>query len=233
VLPLVIAVIVALALCGLALWLRLREQRRRHFRRRTFIRATPRHGFNRKKPEWVPKAIVRISAHMPGASCRHIAVAFNLRYAHKGESVGKTYVSGIIKTRASAILHLGRRLKNRVTRQGPRNQTWGADFTFLPQSPRRPILGVIDHGTRTLLTLQDLRARTIIALLRALFDLIEKFGRPQFLRTDNEPAFASPRFSVALWLVGVRHQRTEPHSPWQNGRIERFFWTLKERLLLW
>jgi transposase InsO family protein len=103
----------------------------------------------------------------------------------------------------------------------------------LPQSPQRPILGVIDHGTRTLLTLQDLRARTIIALLRALFDLIEKFGRPQFLRTDNEPAFASPRFSVALWLVGVRHQRTEPHSPWQNGRIERFFWTLKERLLLW
>jgi len=35
---------------------------------------------------------------------------------------------------------------------------------------------------------------------------------------------------VALWLLGIRHQRTAPHCPWQNGRIERLFGTLKEKL---
>lgn len=31
-----------------------------------------------------------------------------------------------------------------------------------------------------------------------------------------------------LRLLGVRHQRTEPFAPWQNGRIERLFLTVKE-----
>jgi len=33
--------------------------------------------------------------------------------------------------------------------------------------------------------------------------------------------------------VGIRHQRIEPHCPWQNGRIERFFGTLKHALDRW
>jgi putative transposase len=31
----------------------------------------------------------------------------------------------------------------------------------------------------------------------------------------------------ALSLLGVKVQTTAPHSPWQNGRIERFFGTFK------
>jgi putative transposase len=31
-------------------------------------------------------------------------------------------------------------------------------------------------------------------------------------------------------LCGVRHQFTQVNSPWQNGRVERFFGTLKEKL---
>ncbi|HVA56141.1 MAG TPA: integrase core domain-containing protein [Gammaproteobacteria bacterium] len=40
-------------------------------------------------------------------------------------------------------------------------------------------------------------------------------------------------FRLSLWLVGIRHQRIEPHCPWQNGRIERFFGTLKLKLDQW
>ena len=169
---------------------------------------------------------------MPHAGCRQIALAFIARYGHKGESVGKTYVATVIKRRALKILNLRKKLKNRVTRQGPRNHTWAADLTFLPQADS-PVLGVLDHGTRASLRLTELRTRTTIAILRVLLDLFERFGRPRFFRTDNESIFSSPLLPAALWTLGIRHKRTDPFCPWQNGRIERFFGTFKERILRW
>ena len=44
----------------------------------------------------------------------------------------------------------------------------------------------------------------------------------------------SPRlFRFGLRWLGIRHQLTELHCPWQNGRVERFFGTLKEKLDRW
>ena len=37
-------------------------------------------------------------------------------------------------------------------------------------------------------------------------------------------------FRLALFLFGIGHQTTDLHCPWQNGRVERFFGTLKEKL---
>ncbi len=142
------------------------------------------------------------------------------------------FVAGVVKRRALAILNLRKKLKNRATKQGPRNLTWAADLTFLPEA-KHPVLGIVDHGTRASLALTELRTRTSIAVLRILLDLFERFGRPRFFRTDNESIFTSPLFTGALWTLGVRHQRTDPFCPWQNGRIERFFGTFKERILKW
>ena len=44
---------------------------------------------------------------------------------------------------------------------------------------------------------------------------------------DNEAVFTSRLFNFGLWLLGIRHQSTMLHCPWQNGRIERFFGTFK------
>ena len=49
-------------------------------------------------------------------------------------------------------------------------------------------------------------------------------------RTDNEPIFTSRVFRLTLILLGIHHQTTDLHCPWQNGRVERFFGTLKESL---
>ncbi|MDR2581280.1 MAG: integrase core domain-containing protein, partial [Fibromonadaceae bacterium] len=62
---------------------------------------------------------------------------------------------------------------------------------------------------------------------RILLDVIEKFGKPKVIRTDNESVFTSRLFRFALWLLGIRHQRIMLHCPWQNGRVERFFGTFK------
>ncbi|OGS97669.1 MAG: hypothetical protein A3H31_12150 [Gallionellales bacterium RIFCSPLOWO2_02_FULL_57_47] len=40
-------------------------------------------------------------------------------------------------------------------------------------------------------------------------------------------------FRRGLKLLGIRHQLTDPGCPWQNGRIERLFGTLKEKLDQW
>ena len=92
---------------------------------------------------------------------------------------------------------------------------------------------MVDHGTRACLTLRDIPANTSVAILRLLLDAIELYGKPKVLRSDNGSTFTSRLFRFALFWLGIRHQRTEPMAPWQNGRIERFFGTFKERLRAW
>jgi len=72
-----------------------------------------------------------------------------------------------------------------------------------------------------------LETKSSWTLVRKLAESIRRFGKPQAVRTDNEPVFTSRVFRAALLLLGIRHQRTDLHCPWQNGRVERFFGTLK------
>ncbi|MBI3354920.1 MAG: transposase family protein [Nitrospirae bacterium] len=69
--------------------------------------------------------------------------------------------------------------------------------------------------------------------MRFLLDAVEYYGKPKALRTDNEPVFTSWLFKISLWLMGIRHQLIDKCCPWQNGRIERFFGTLKKKLNQW
>ncbi|WP_426344480.1 integrase core domain-containing protein [Pseudoduganella sp. R-32] len=73
----------------------------------------------------------------------------------------------------------------------------------------------------------DKRAGTI---LRHLLRAISQYGMPRAIRTDNEAIFHSLLFRTTLKFLGVRQQFSQPGMPWQNGRIERLFGTLKEKL---
>jgi transposase InsO family protein len=55
-------------------------------------------------------------------------------------------------------------------------------------------------------------------------------GKPGRLRTDSEAVFNNWTFNRFLALVGIAHQTTHTHAPWQNGRMERLFGTLKPLL---
>jgi len=67
-------------------------------------------------------------------------------------------------------------------------------------------------------------------LIVKLAEAIHRYGKPRAVRTDNEAVFASRTFRLALLLLGIGHQRTDPGCPWQNGRVERLFGTLKAKL---
>ncbi len=148
-------------------------------------------------------------------------------------TVGKSFVADVVRRHRLDVVRRRREMKHRKPRQLPKNLIWATDLTFvadeLADKPR-PVLGLIDHGTRACLRLQQMRTKASIALIREIFDAIERFGKPKILRTDNEAVFTSVVFRGALFLLGIKHQLTLPGAPWQNGRIERFFGTLKERL---
>lgn len=190
---------------------------------------------NATKPEWVRTEIIRLKALMPDAGCRRLADCFNRQYAHKNMTIGKTYVSGIIRKHMYEIQVARHKIRNRKLKPSMRNRVWGLDLTGKTDSDghTHPILGIVDHGSRANLTLMGLKSKATIIVLRALLDVIERFSKPQQLRTDNERIFTSHLFRFGLWALGIKHQLTDPHCPWQNGRIERFFGTLKKKLDHW
>jgi len=211
---------------------------RRRFFRRPVAASEESHRFAPKKPPWVRDEVVRLAALMRDEDgCRKISDAFNSLYKRardprKRESVGKTYVADVRRQSRLQIGLVRSRIKNRPRRQGPRGLVYALDITFV--GPRQtPVLGILDHGTRALLCLGELKTRTTIGVLRTILDVVERFGVPRFVRTDNEKILASPFLTAALEALGIQHQRIDPFCPWQNGRIERLFATLKERLGAW
>lgn len=53
---------------------------------------------------------------------------------------------------------------------------------------------------------------------------------PPTIRRDNHPVHDARRFKTVMPWLGIRLRFSQPASPWQNGRIERFFGTLKGQL---
>jgi transposase InsO family protein len=201
----------------------------RHPRPASAVRGAP-------KPLWVIDEVIRLSALMPDAGCRHVADVFNrLHVRRRAVSVSKSFVAYTLRANRHAVLAKRRELKARVPRPMLRNRVWGVDLTGKADAHGIPhaMLGIVDHGSRRLLELRVLPRRCAWTLLGHLCLAIERHGQPRAVRTDNEAVFTGRVFSTALRLLGIAHQRTTPGCPWQNGRIERLFGTLKGRLGQW
>lgn len=91
-------------------------------------------------------------------------------------------------------------------------------------------LGIIDHGSRLVTYLRTLVNKRSWTLLGHLCLAMGRHGKPGHIRTDNEVIFSSWVFTTFLRLTGIRHQRIPTCAPWQNGRMERLFGTLKPLL---
>ncbi len=209
-------------------------------RRRRAYRLPPsigdRHRHSLQKPEWLKREIVRLKALMPHAGCRAIADICNRRFAaSRNVTVGKTFVHQTLQRHDHEIQVLHRRLKHAKPIDVPCNLIWGLDLTGKTDAQGRlhSLLGILDHGSRALLRLHALRDKTSRTLLACLRETIHAYGKPKVIRTDNEAIFTSREFCSGLKRLGIRHQRTDPGCPWQNGRIERLFGTLKQKLDQW
>jgi len=172
---------------------------------------------------------------MPDVGCRKITDHFNAIFENHHKfpmTVGKTFVAMVIKKHLQEIAQLRKNFKHRIPNALPNNIIWATDFTCVTdeQQQQNMILGIIDHGSRACLHLTPIEDKSSIRLLRTLLDCIELYGKPKYLRTDNEAVFTSRLFQFGLWWLNIKHQRIPKHSPWKNGRIERFFWTFKHSI---
>ena len=184
----------------------------------------------RRKPDWLRLEVLRLKAHMPRAGCRAVAHTFNR--LHPGASVGKTFVADLIASHQLEIADLRRHIRSAKPRTVAVNNTWAMDMTFFTDDHKttHAAVGIIDHGSRLALRLQVLTRRSSWSLLGHLCLSIAQHGKPRKLRTDNEAVLNSWLFNSFLKIVGIQHQTTQKHAPWQNGRIERLFGTLKPLL---
>ena len=211
----------------------LERQGRRHGPHTPAQTAPPRRVFAPPKPKWVRNEVIHLKALLPQAGCRTIAHHFNRRWKSRREmTVSKTYVADICRKHQYLIYATRRKLKHRVPRPILRNRIWACDLLVKTDQRGQPhlALAILDHGSRACLRLQQLADKSSWTLLQELAQAVTWYGRPQILRTDNEAVLVSRLFRLGLWLLGIRHQRTDPGCPWQNGRVERFIGTVKREL---
>ena len=223
-----------LVLLALAMRLHLHSQPRRYWRvAATVTEAAIPIYRTRAKPEWVKYEVLRLKALMPHDGCRRIADCFNRRFEEsRMMTVGKTYVSDMLRKHYHEILVLRRQIKNAKPKAVPVNRVWAMDLTGKTSLDAKTsmILAILDHGSRAALALEAVHSKSSWSLITKLVASIKRYGLPKIIRTDNEAIFSSRVFKLALNLLGICHQTTDLHCPWQNGRVERFFGTLKERL---
>lgn len=183
----------------------------------------------RRKPAWVPRQLVLLQAHLPNSGCRLIALTFNRVFAHREVTVSKSYEHRVLRQNAHAVAEARRAIRSAQPRPAAINQCWGLDMTGRAdeQGSVHTVLGIVDHGSRLAVRLARLPRKCSWTLLGHLCQAIAQFGRPKLIRTDNESCFTGRVFTRGLRWLGIRHQRSDIHCPWQNGRIERLFGTLK------
>jgi putative transposase len=189
------------------------------------------------KPPWVQHEVLRLKALMPhGTGVRKIAATFNRIHAHhtqagKRQRISKTYVAKVIQSNQLEIQRIRHQVRTRAPGAGPVNRVWGIDLTgkCSVNGQLHFILGIIDHGSRQLLKLA-VTTKHALSLATHTAHAAQRYGHPRCVRTDNESCFTSQAYVAQLKLLGIRMQRSDKHCPWQNGRIERLFGTLKQHL---
>ena len=187
----------------------------------------------RRKPDWVCKQVLRLKAHMPNATgVRKIAHTSNRSQAGKSTmTVSKTYVANTIRAHQYQLQNLRAEVRSRLHKPTSINQIWGADMTGKcdAHGVLHNILGIIDHGSRRLLC-PTVCTKHSLTLAKEFFGTLPGCGIPCQLRTDNERCFTSKVFTAAIATAGTNVQHIKRSCPWQNGRIERLFGTLKQQL---
>ena len=177
--------------------------------------------------------LIELKAINPHLSIRKLMELFNRLHLKKHQTtVGRTFVGKTLQRHQYEIDVLRKKIKSRRPAKVKRNLCWGVDLTYVTTASKEqlPIIGMIDYGSRKNICLNYIKSKHSIVLIGELLKTIVKYGRPKSIKTDNERIFTSALFTGFLFLLGIKHQKTDIAAPWQNGRIERFFGTFKEKI---
>ena len=113
------------------------------------------------------------------------------------------------------------------------NEIWSMDFMSDSLSDGRTlrVLNVIDDCNRESLLNTGAISYPSQRVTESLDELIEYYGQPKYIRTDNGPEYTSNHYKQWCKLKGITRIYSEPGKPMQNGYVERFNRTFREDVL--
>jgi transposase InsO family protein len=92
-------------------------------------------------------------------------------------------------------------------------------------------LCILDDRSRLCCHIQWYLDETAETLIHGLSQAFHKRGLPRSLMSDNGSAMTSSEFENGLLKLSIKHDKTLPYSPYQNGKQESFWGQLEGRLL--
>jgi len=121
------------------------------------------------------------------------------------------------------------------------DERWSTDMARVwcgPQARWACLTLVMDCHTRELLGWRLSRQGNAKAAEATLEEaLINRFGclvplkEPLKLRSDNGLVFSSRRYTQTVYRYGIEQEFIKPHTPQQNGMVERLIRTVKEQCI--
>jgi putative transposase len=101
---------------------------------------------------------------------------------------------------------------------------WSYDFIFDRTADGKTLkfLTIVDEFSRVNLDIPCGRSVTGSDVIRALANLIDRWGAPTCIRSDNGPEFVAHQ--VKKWITDnqISTHYIDPGSPWQNAYVESF-----------
>ncbi len=129
-----------------------------------------------------------------------------------------------------------RQVRNHAVRPLPAcrpNHVWAYDFVHdtCANGQKLKILTVVDEWSRECLAVEVEGRMTAPRVILVLQRLIQQYGPPAFIRSDNGPEFVAK--AVKMWLAhrGIQTAYIEAGKPWQNGTNESFNGKLRDECL--
>lgn len=114
-----------------------------------------------------------------------------------------------------------------------KNDEWAIDFMsdVLSNDKKIRTLNVIDHYNRYCIGINVRHNYPAIRVIETMERLIEEYGTPKRIRTDNGPEFTSKKFQKWLKERNILWSSIPKARPDQNAIIERFNRTYREDIL--
>ena len=184
-------------------------------------------GLRRERPSWGPRKIVaKLEQQQPAVDWPSASTA--------GEILKRAGLVDRRRMRRRAPPRLGE-----LTVPQYANHVWSIDhkgWIRLGDGSRVEPFTTTDGFSRYLIGLAATSSTRQAECRPLLEQAFQEYGLPEVIRSDNGAPFASTGTTgltaMSVWWIklGIRHERIDPGHPQQNGRHERFHFTLLEAM---
>lgn len=106
---------------------------------------------------------------------------------------------------------------------------WHTDIHYLKKnkmqnSDKKYLVSFIDDCSRKILFSATCDQKNQLFVINSLLKCINQCGsKPYILTTDNGGEFCGELMEAVLKILNIKHWKTKPYTPQQNGKIERYW----------